>query len=278
MISLGEMQTLTVVKKTSAGVFLGTRDNPGEEVFMPGKLAPPEAKVSDDIEVFVYRDSEERLAATTRRPKIVLDEIALLKVQEVTKVGAFLDWGLPKDLLLPVSEQRTRVQEGKEYLVGLFLDKRKRLCATMRIYEFLRTDSPYKLDDRVTGIVYDTENDLGALVAVDRRYSGLIPKTELIGAVHIGMRIEARVTRIREDGKLALSLRERPAVQLGKDAEYILAKLKENGGVLHLNDESPPEAIRNQLGMSKGSFKKAVGRLLKEEAVKFIPGGIELLG
>ncbi len=277
MIRLGEMQTLEVVRKSPTGVQLSSRDNPAEEVLLPKSLMSSGLKEADEIEVFVYRDSEGRLTATTQRPKITLDEVAFLRVKEVAEVGAFLDWGLPKDLFLPYREQTSRVREGKEYLVGLYVDNSDRLCATMRIYDFLRTDSAYKMDEWVTGIIYDMENDLGALVAVDRKFNALIPKSELVGSFNYGDIVKARVARVRGDGKLDLSLKERPFIQIDRDAGLILAKLKEKGGVLYLNDKSTPEEIYTQLGMSKGSFKKAVGRLLKEKSIRFIEHGIELI-
>ncbi|HBI55952.1 MAG TPA: RNA-binding protein [Firmicutes bacterium] len=277
MIRLGEMQTLEVVRKSPTGVQLSSRDNPAEEVLLPKSLMSSGLKEADEIEVFVYRDSEGRLTATTQRPKITLDEVAFLRVKEVAEVGAFLDWGLPKDLFLPYREQTARVREGKEYLVGLYVDNSDRLCATMRIYDFLRTDSAYKMDEWVTGIIYDMENDLGALVAVDRKFNALIPKSELVGSFNYGDIVKARVARVREDGKLDLSLKERPFIQIDRDAGLIMAKLKEKGGVLYLNDKSTPEEIYTQLGMSKGSFKKAVGRLLKEKSIRFIEHGIELI-
>lgn len=261
MIELGKMQVLTIAKKTSEGFILRSQGS-AQEVLLPksqGAVNPEDT----EVEVFVYKDSQGRLTATTQKPKLTLDQVASLRVKEVTRIGAFLDWGLPKDLFLPFREQTARVRKGKEYLVGLYIDKQERLCATMRIYDFLRTDPPHRVDDWVTGMVYDVENDLGALVAVDRKYSALIPKTELISGLRPGDRVEARVVRVRPDGKLDLSLRARPGRQIDSDAQLIMAKLKDNNGFLPLNDDSSPEEIRTKLGMSKGSFKKAVGRLLK---------------
>ena len=273
MIELGKVQTLTIARKTPEGFMLQAKDDPTQEVLLPssqGGVNP----TSTEVEVFVYKDSQGRLTATTQRPILTLDEIASLRVAEVTKIGAFLDWGLPKDLLLPFREQTSKVRKGKEYAVGLYIDKQERLCATMRIYDFLRTDSPYKLDDRVTGIVYDVENDLGALVAVDRKYNALIPKTQLISGLRAGAWIQARVVRVRPDGKLDLSLRERPGKQIDSDAQLIIAKLKGNDGFLPLNDDSSPEEVRDRLGMSKGSFKRAVGRLLKLGVIQLTETGM----
>ena len=277
LIRLGEFQTLVVIRKASIGVYLGTRDDSSEEVLLPGNQVPPGTEEMDEIEVFIYRDSEDRIIATTKTPKIVLGQVGTLKVKEVLNIGAFLDWGLSKDLFLPFKEQTAEVKEGQEYIVGLYVDKSDRLCATMRVYDFLRTDSPYKKDDWVKGIIYDINNNLGALVAVDNIFNGLIPRTELYSHYKVGHIIEARVARIREDGKLDLSLKEEAHIQMNTDAEIILERLKQGGGALPLNDKSSPGQINKQLNMSKSAFKKAVGRLLKEKKIKFTPDGIELL-
>lgn len=277
MIKLGEIQTLVVRRQSPIGMYLGSRDdNLEEEVLLPNNQVSPGIKEMAEIEVFIYRDSEDRLIATTETPKLVLGQVAKLTVKEVTRIGAFLDWGLPKDLLLPFKEQTAEVKEGKEYIVGLYIDKSQRLCATMRIYEFLKTNSPYAKGDWVPGMVYSISNDLGALIAVDQMYNGLIPKQELFGDYKAGDLIEARVARVREDGKLDLSFKEEAHIQMTTDAEIILERLKQGEGVLLLNDKSPPEQIKKQLNMSKGAFKKAVGRLLKEGKIEFAPNGIRL--
>lgn len=275
MIELGKLQALKVARKSAEGFILQSHDST-QEVLLPSSQGGVNPE-STEVDVFVYKDSQGRLTATTLRPKLSLDEIASLHVKEVTSIGAFLDWGLPKDLFLPFREQTSMVREGKEYVVGLYIDKQERLCATMRIYDFLRTDSPYKLDDWVAGIVYDVENDLGALVAVDRKYNALIPKTELISGLRAGNSVEARVVRVREDGKLDLSLKDRPGKQMDSDAQRITSALERGGGILNLNDHSSPQEIRAQLGMSKGSFKKAVGRLLKAGTIRMVDDGIQLL-
>ena len=155
MIKLGEIQTLVVRRQSPIGMYLGSRDdNLEEEVLLPNNQVSPGIKEMAEIEVFIYRDSEDRLIATTETPKLVLGQVAKLTVKEVTRIGAFLDWGLPKDLLLPFKEQTAEVKEGKEYIVGLYIDKSQRLCATMRIYEFLKTNSPYTKGDWVPGMVY----------------------------------------------------------------------------------------------------------------------------
>ncbi len=277
MIRLGEIQTLIVKRESSLGVYLGKGgDNSDEEVLLPKKQVPPGTKIMDEIEVFIYRDSEDRMAATATTPKLVLDQVAPLKVKQVLDIGAFLDWGLPKDLLLPFKEQTVGVVEGQEYIVGLYVDKSDRLCATMRIYDFLRSDSPYKKGDWVRGIIYSMNNDLGALIAVDHKYNGLIPKRELYGDFKEGDIIEVRVARVREDGKLDLSLREESHMQMDADAEFIMKRIQQWEGVFPLHDKSSPEEIRKKLNMSKSAFKRAVGRLLKQRKIELTPGGIEI--
>ena len=279
MIFLGEIQKLKVKRKTSFGVYLTDREGNGkEEVLLPKREVPKDIKVGDAVEVFVYRDSEDRLIATTRRPKLTLGAVGLLKVKDITKIGAFLDWGLEKDLFLPFKEQTSKLEKGNKYLVALYIDKSDRLCATMKIKDFLRTDSPYKENDWVMGTIYSIHEDIGAFVAVDNKYEGLIPKKELIGVYAPGDEVKARVTRVKEDGKLDLSLREKSYIQIEKDAEKILAKLKEEGGFLPLNDSSSPEDIKKELNMSKSAFKKAAGRLLKERKIEFVEKGIKLSG
>lgn len=263
MIRLGEIQTLQIVKKVEFGVYLGDGQNREERVLLPKKQVPQEAQTGDEIEVFVYRDSKDRLIATTNMPKITLGGVARLKVAQVGKIGAFLDWGLEKDLLLPFKEQTKRVSAGEECLAALYIDKSNRLCATMNVYPYLDTDSPYGKEDRVTGVVYEISQNFGAFVAVDDRYSALIPKRELYGAVEVGDTVNARVTEVKEDGKLNLSIREKAYLQIGVDAQRVLEIIDSFDGVLPFNDKASPEVIRRETQMSKNEFKRAVGHLLK---------------
>ena len=177
-MKLGEKQVLTVVKKVEFGVYLGSDK---EKVLLPAKQVPAGVEPGDPVEVFLYRDSSDRLIATTNEPKITLGELKVLTVVDTGKFGAFLDWGLEKDLLLPFKEQTAEVKKGDSCLVSLYEDKSGRLCATMKVYPLLRTDSPYKKEDQVTGIVYDTSREFGVFVAVDDQYSARIPKKEVYG-------------------------------------------------------------------------------------------------
>lgn len=263
MIRLGEIQTLQVVKKVEFGVYLGDGHNKEERVLLPKKQVPEGTQTGDEMEVFVYRDSKDRLIATTNMPKITLGGVSRLKVAQVGKIGAFLDWGLEKDLLLPFKEQTKRVSAGEECLAALYIDKSNRLCATMNVYPYLDTDSPYGKDDRVTGEVYEISRNFGAFVAVDDRYSALIPKQELYGAVEVGDTVNARVTEVKEDGKLNLSIREKAHLQIGQDAQRILEIIDSFDGALPFNDKASPEVIRRETQMSKNEFKRAVGHLLK---------------
>lgn len=278
MIRLGEMQTLEVKRSTSVGVFLNTRDSKGKnrDVLLPKKEVPKGIKLGDEIEVFVYRDFKDRMVATTKRPKVTLGEVGLLRVVDITKIGAFLDWGLEKDLFLPFMEQTMKLEKGREYPIALYIDKSNRLCGTMKIQDFLETNSPYKENDWVKGTIYNINDEFGAFVAVDNKYEGLIPKKELIGVYTPGEVVDLRVTNVKEDGKLDLSLRDKFYIEIEGDAESILNKAEENGGILYLNDYSSPREIRKELNMSKSAFKRAVGRLLKEGKIEFIEGGIRL--
>lgn len=279
MIELGMMQELEVKRFTSVGAFLNVEGDTysDEDVLLPTKEIPEGVNEGDKLEVFIYRDSKERLIATTTTPKVTLGEVGLLKVIDTTKIGAFLDWGLEKDLFLPFKEQTMKLEEGMEYLVGLYIDKSDRLCGTMKIRDFLRSDSPYKEDDWVTGTIYSINEDYGAFVAVDNIYEGLIPQRELIGVYIPGDEVEVRVTQVKEDGKLDLSLRNEAYKEITSDADIVLRKLFENKGTLMLHDKSTPEEIKAELEMSKSAFKRAVGRLLKEGQIEFIKGGIRFI-
>ena len=263
MIRLGEIQKLQIVKKVDFGVYLGVEGEPEEKVLLPKKQVPPEAETGDELEVFVYRDSKDRLIATTARPGLTLHQVARLRVAQVGKIGAFLDWGLEKDLLLPFKEQTKSVSAGEEWLVALYIDKSDRLCATMNVYPYLKNNSSYKKDDRVTGTVYEISRNFGAFVAVDDQYSGLIPRQELYGEIQVGDTVNARVTAVKEDGKLDLSIREKAYLQLAEDAERVMQVIDSFDGVLPFNDKASPEVIRREMQMSKNEFKRAVGNLLK---------------
>lgn len=267
MIALGEIQTLTIVKKVDFGVYLADKEQPDEKILLPIKQVPEGVDIGSDVEVFVYKDSKDRPIATVNRPLLTLGGVAKLKVAQVGKNGAFLNWGLEKDLLLPFKEQMGYVAEGKECLVALYIDKSDRLCATMHIYPYLRQDSPYSKDDKVTGTVYEISDNFGAFVAVDDIYSALIPKNEMYGEIKLGEVVSARVAEVKEDGKLDLSIREKAYLQIGPDAERLLEIIDSYDGVLPFTDKASPEIIKRATQMSKNEFKRAVGHLLKERKI-----------
>ncbi len=264
MIKLGELQQLVIIKKVEFGVYLApSKEEADDRVLLPMKQLPEGKDVGDSLEVFVYRDSKDRIIATTTVPKLTMGKVALLRVVQTNKFGAFLDWGLEKDLMLPFKQQLFRVKPEDEVLVSLYIDKSDRLCATMNVYNQLRADSTYKKDDMVSGRVYTISEEFGAFVAVDDIYSALIPKKELYGNVRSGEVITARVTEVKPDGRLTLSIREKGLVQIEKDAEEVLRIIDSYDGVLPFNDKVSPEIIKRETGMSKNEFKRAVGNLLK---------------
>ena len=230
MIELGKVQKLRVVKLTEFGAYLGENDM--EKVLLPKKQVPENAGINTEISVFVYRDSEDRLICTTAAPKLTLGEIGILKVNDVTKIGAFLDWGLEKDLFLSFKEMTTRVEKGKEYAVALYIDKSNRLAATMKVYPYLKLAGDYEKDDEVTGIVYEIHPDFGAYVAVDGQYQGMIQKNEVRDNLKVGDIVNTRVVKVRDDGKLNLSPNKKAYMQMDEDSEKIIKVIMEYDGVL----------------------------------------------
>ncbi len=277
MIELGKIQKLMIIKETPQGIYLNERDNRDEDnILLPTKEVPEEVTIGDEIEVFVYKDSEDRIIATTKRPKLMMGQLSMLKAVDETKFGAFLDWGLPKDLFLPFKEQIKNIETGKMYLVSLYVDKSNRLCATMKVSKLLDSKSPYEQNEKVEGTIYNINKEIGAFVAVDDKYHGLIPVREFFGDYSIGDKIEATVTNVKEDGKLDLSIREKAYKEIDRDAQKIIDSIVANDGILNLNDNSSPDKIKKELQMSKRAFKRAVGRLLKSGSIEFSDNGIRL--
>lgn len=269
-MELGKKQILTVVKSVEFGIYLAEKKNAdaGEQVLLPAKQVPVGTREGDCLEVFLYKDSSDRLIATTREPALTLGETAVLKVRQVTKIGAFLDWGLEKDLLLPYHEQTLRVREDEEVLVALYVDKSSRLCATMKVYSYLSKEAPYKAGDQVRGRVYEISSNFGVFVAVDDRYSALIPAREAQGKYRVGQILKLRVTEVKKDGKLTVSDRQEAYIQLHEDAKMVLGVIGEFAGVLPFDDKASPEVIKREFGLSKNAFKRAVGHLLKEGKIE----------
>ena len=277
MIELGKRQNLTVVKKVDFGVYLAENEQAsaaGERVLLPNKQVPEGTGLHDTVNVFIYKDSQDRRIATCQKSLLEMGQIALLRVVSVSKIGAFLDWGLEKDLFLPFKEQTVRVREGDECLVTLYVDKSERLCATMKLYHSLHTDSPYKEGDTVRGRVYEISDNFGVFLAIDHLYSALIPKKEAQGKYKPGDEVTVRVVKVREDGKLTVSPHQKAYLQMDVDSDNIMQVLDEFAGVLPFDDHVSPEVIKREFGISKAAFKRAVGRLLKEEKITIRDGRI----
>ncbi len=268
MIEIGKWQTLRVIRSKEFGVYLAEQEGDKDAVLLPRKQVPEGLKAGGEIEVFVYLDSSDRPIATVNQPLITLFQIAKLSVASVGNIGAFMNWGLEKDILLPFKEMVGKVREGKEYLVYMYLDKSSRPCVSMRLYEHLRTDSPYEKGDEVKGYIYQINDKLGAFVAVDNCYQGLIPKQELHKRLHVGDEATLRVSNVREDGKLNLSLTKPAYQQMDEDSEMVYQAILSYDGVLPFTDKASPEIIEREMGLSKNAFKRAVGRLLKEKRIE----------
>lgn len=277
MIELGKSQILTVVNRKEQGVYLGEdrTAGPEERILLPKKQVPDGTEPGDQIEVFVYRDSMDRRIATTAKPSVEVGEIGFLSVRQVTKIGAFLDWGLEKDLLLPFHEQTKKVTEGEHVLIVPYIDKSGRLAATMKVYPYLSQNSPYKKGDHVKGYVYQIAENFGTFIAVDGKYSGMISRKEP-NHFRVGETVEVRVSGVKEDGKLDLSTRDVSYVQMNTDAEEVFRKIEsEFGGTLPFDDKADPERIREVFGISKNAFKRAVGHLYRQHRVALHDGIVE---
>ena len=276
MLMLGRKQVLTVVKTVDFRIYLAEKEDreAKEKVLLPAKQVPAGTKEGDSLEVFIYKDSQDRMIATTREPRLQVGETGVLKVVQVTKIGAFLDWGLEKDLLLPYHEQTARVHEGQECLVALYVDKSSRLCATMKVYPYLSTRTPYVTGDQVKGRVYEISERFGIFIAVDDKYSALLPAREAAGKYRPGTILDLRVTEVKEDGKMNVSDKKKAYQQMKDDGEMVLEVLEEFAGILPFDDKASPEVIKREFGLSKNAFKRAVGGLLKEGKIEIKDGHI----
>ena len=277
MLKLGDKQTLVCVSRADFGVYLAEQGGE-EKVLLPVKQVPEGFAVGDMIEVFVYKDSKDRVICTTNEPLITVRRPEILKVADTGKIGAFVDCGLERDILLPFKEQTHRVKKGERVLVALYVDKSSRLCTTMKVYDHLLKESPYKRNDVITGFVYDISERFGVYVAVDGIYQGRIPPREYDDRLEYGQTVTARVSNILRDGKMDLSMKKKAYKQMDDDTAELLKLVESMGGSLALNDDSSPEDIKRVTRLSKNAFKRAVGRLLKEEAITMDDKGIHVKG
>ncbi len=276
MKKLGQWQELELLRFTSVGAYLNALDETSDtDVLLPSNELSEDLELGQMLSVFLYRDSEDRMIATLKRPYAILGDIALLEVLDIAEIGTFLDWGLTKDLLLPQGEQKAKLKVGDKVLVYLYLDASDRLAATMKIEKHLIEKSPYKIGDTVNGTVYSIAKDIGVFVAVDNRYYGLLPERERVDDYHLGDKVEARVTLVQPDGKLSLATRAKVSQQIHTDVALIKEKLVNANGFLPFNDKTAPELIKKEFKMSKKAFKRAVGVLLKEGSIEFANNGIK---
>ena len=277
MLELGKKQKLTVINSAKQGVYLAENKESKDKVLLPTKQCDDNLSVGDEIEVFLYLDSEDRIIATIREPMLTLGNIAVLTVSNVTRIGAFLDWGLEKDLFLPYKQQTVKVKEGDKVLCALYIDKSNRLAATMKVYDYLETTDKYKKGDEVFGRVYEISDNFGAFVAVDDMYSALIPKKELFSEIYVGDMKKFRVIDVRDDGKITLAIRQPAYIQTDEDAIKVLKVIREFDGVLPFNDKASPETIKREFSMRKNEFKRAVGKLYKERKIEITEKSIRLI-
>jgi len=267
MLSLGKVNSLCVRKKTTFGLYLA-KVNGDQEVLLPNKYVPEDLKIGDSIDVFLYTDSEDRIIATTLTPKIHLHHLSVLKVKDVTKIGAFLDWGLEKDLFLPFAEQENRVQKGDQVAVCLRLDKRTdRLFASAKINGTTQREVTVKEGEEVD-LQIGRKSELGYQVIINHLHVGLLFHSEVFRALSQGDRVKGFIKCIREDGKIDVSLQKQGYAQVVDSQVFLLEKLQENDGVLPLTDKSDPEEVARELRMSKKVFKKCVGALYRQKKIK----------
>lgn len=277
MIRQGELNTLKIVKRATFGLYLG--DESGEEVLLPNKFCTDEMKPGQEIKPFIYRDSEGRVVATTQTPKIFLHQFALLQVSSVTAVGAFLNWGLDKDLMVPFREQKQKMEEGRWYIVYMNLDeKTDRLYASNRVERFLQNNEiDAKEGDEVSLLVL-SKTDLGYSVIINHCNKGLIFENEIFREINVGDKLNGYIKKIREDGKIDVSLQPIGFAKFSDaNTQLIYDHLTANDGILKLTDKSPPEEISAALGISKKAFKKAIGALYKQKKILIGPDGIKLI-
>lgn len=271
-MKLGEIQKLKIQKKVEFGVYLSDGE---ERLLLPKKQVPENASVGDEIQVFVYKDSKDRLIATTSSPKLTLGQMGVLTVSQLNKVGAFLDWGLEKDLFLPFKEMTRQPSEGDEILVRVYIDKSERLCASMKgLYEMLSKKPPYQVGDEVEARIYEFGHDFGTFVALDDKYSAMIPRHEDVSKYRIGDVIMVRITGIKEDGKCDVTIRDKAYIQMEDDADALLDLIDSYAGVLPFTEKASPEVIKRETGLSKAAFKRAIGRLYKERKITLEGGKI----
>ena len=274
MIEIGKVNILEVVRETDNGIYLN--GNELGEILMPQKFVTPEVRESQQAEVFVYTDSEDRLVATTETPMAMVGDFAFLEVVAVTRIGAFLNWGLPKDLLVPFREQKTKMMEGKRYLVYVFLDfQTNRIAASAKLDKFLdNTPVTYETGDEVNLLIAE-KTDLGFKAIVNNEHWGILYQNQVFRKLSTGEKVTGYINKVREDEKIDLLLEKPGYEKIDFISKKILKLLDDNRGFVALTDKSSPEMIQSMLGISKKNFKKAIGNLYKKRMIEFKSDGIK---
>lgn len=283
MADLGRYNTLTVIDELPQGVYLN--DNEDGRLLLPQRQVPEGTRIGDSLDVFVYLDSDDRPIATLQRPRVQLHQAAALKVKEVNRIGAFLDWGLAKDLFVPFGEMNHRMEEGKTYVVYVYLDNSNRLIASAKLNRFIKDEAkanwpgdadPFKKGDKVDLLIAQ-RTDLGFKAIVNNEYWGLIHESQIRSAIRVGQRMDGYVRSVREeDHRLDISLEPLGHVRIDPVADRILQQLKDGDGTLNLNDKSPADLIEQRFAVSKRAFKMAIGKLYKEREIVIEDHGIRL--
>lgn len=277
MIQLGEYNTLEILRDTDPGLFLG--DGEDGEVLLPNRYVPEEFEIGDKLEVFVYLDNEERPVATTDKPFITKGEFSLLRCNQVNKYGAFLDWGLVKELFCPFKEQAFKMKAGGWYLVHCYLDEdTERLVASSKTNRFLDNKQLTVSKFEEVDLIVSHPSEIGMNVIVNNKHLGLVFKDDIFKDISVGDRLKGIVKKIRHDNKLDISLSQIGYRNIEPNAQHILKVLNDNSGFIPLHDKSSPEDIKEQLQMSKKSFKKAIGSLYKDRVITIDTNGITLIG
>lgn len=277
MIEIGKYNELGILRQASIGLYLV--DESGEEVLLPNKYCPKHFELGDEIKVFVYLDHEERKIATNIIPKIVMHEFALLQVSAVTDVGAFMDWGMEKELLVPFREQRQKLEEGRWYVVYLDMDKETdRLYASNKINKFLQNDELTVITGDEADVLVSQKTDLGYSVIINNVHKGLIYENEVFRELNVGDKFRGYIKHIRPENKLDVSLQPTGYNKANDpNTDLVYEKLIKSNGFIAITDKSNPEAIYSEFGISKKAFKKAIGALYKQRKIKILDNGIELI-
>lgn len=275
MLALGKVNRLTVKKQVKFGYYLDALS--WGEILLPNNVAPADLQIGQALDVFLYLDSEDQLIATTEQPKIKVGEVAMLQVVATTKVGAFVNWGLKKDLLVPFSEQQIPLKEGQKYLLYCYVDNSNRIVASSKLDRHLhKTPAHYNAGDKVN-IIVSEQTDIGYKAVVNHQHWGVLYKNEVFKPLRRGEQMSAFIVKVRDDGKIDLRLNASTFKQAQQLTEQILKKLEQNGGKLALTDKSSPELIYDAFGVSKKAYKQAIGTLYKDKKIVILDAGIILV-